>query len=189
MEQERQKIYTTIAIVAVVSLLLSCMIGALAGGIAGFLVGQRQAEMVAERVIEREWGNLPPLGEILRPWYEQQPIPQPYPEYPPFEQTPPEQTGALILEIIPGTPADEAGLKAGDVITAVDRTPIDPRHPLPEVIGQYEPGDRVTVSFLRAGREDSVRIELGRHPDDPERAYLGVHVSMGTRLEFEPPGD
>jgi membrane-associated protease RseP (regulator of RpoE activity) len=189
MEEEKRNTYTVIAIVALVGLVFSCVAGAVAGGLAGYWVGQRQAERVAEQVLEREWGNLPRSGMLPRLWREEPPAPEPLPRIVPPEEMPRTQEGALILEVVPGTPADQAGLMAGDVISAVDRAPIDRDHPLANMIEQYKPGDQITIYFWRANREDSVRIKLGEHPDDPERAYLGVRFQMLTRPEFELPSD
>jgi S1-C subfamily serine protease len=176
MEEERQKIYTVVAIVVVVGLLFSCVAGALAGGLTGFLVGRRQGKVAAEQTLERELSNLPGFRmEYPMPW--QEPIPLPG------------RAGALIVEVIANTPADRAGLEAGDIITAIDRIPIDANHLLPDAIGQYEPDDWITVHFWRANRQDSEPVKLSEHPDDPGRAYLGVYFEMMEGPGFESPHD
>ena len=48
-------------------------------------------------------------------------------------------------------------------------------HPLPEVIGQYEPGDRVVLQLQRGLEEDSVQVKLTAHPEEPGKAYLGIY--------------
>jgi membrane-associated protease RseP (regulator of RpoE activity) len=174
MEEERRKIYNLMAIVAVVVLLLSCVAGALAGGFAGFLVGRHQGQLAAERMLagsEDFWFHFPDMPE-------------------PWEQLPPGRgvTGAVVVEVIPGMPAEQAGLRVGDVIVAIDRTPIDQIHPLDEVIAQYEPNDRITLRFQRRGEERSVRVILGAHPDRSGRPYLGVRFEMMTTPRFELPG-
>jgi PDZ domain-containing secreted protein len=57
------------------------------------------------------------------------------------------------------------------------------------VVGQYEPGDRVTVYFLRAGEKESALVKLAAHPDDPERAYLGVSFETMPAMGFGSPHD
>jgi membrane-associated protease RseP (regulator of RpoE activity) len=179
MEEERRKIYNVMAVVAIVVLLLSCVAGALAGGFTGYLVGRRQGALAAERTlagIERFWSEIPEM-------------PVPLPEVTPFDDTEPfGTTGAAIVEVLPGTPAEQAGLRVGDVIVAIDRTPINGMHPLAQVISQYEPGDRITLRFQRRGEGQSVRIILGEHPDRPGWPYLGIRFEMMITPEFELPG-
>lgn len=172
--EERKNLYAIVIAIAVVGLLLSCVAGALAGGVAGLLVGRSQTRGVAE-------------GD--RPWIEE-PVPVPMPEQrdelPPFEMPPVGMRGALITEVLPGTPAEEAGLRADDVITAVDRIPINPNHPLSDVIAQYEPGDRVTLTIWRGGQRETLRVRLGEHPDLGGGPYLGIRYRMRAPSFNEP---
>jgi len=85
-------------------------------------------------------------------------------------------------------PAEQAGLRVGDVILAIDRTPINRMHPLADVISQYEPGDRITLRLQRDGEEQSVRVILGEHPDRAGWPYLGIRFEMITVPEFDLPG-
>jgi S1-C subfamily serine protease len=192
MEKEKQNIYTVVAIVVLVGVLLSCVVGALAGGATGFLVGRRQGQAAAERALEQGWRDLPRFGvEVPMPWRGEGRIPEPDPEgaVPPFGVQPLGMEGALITEVVPGTPAEAAGLEADDIIIAVDRTPIDSSHLLQDVIRQHEPGDRVTIRFWRADEEDAVLVKLAKHPDDPGRAYLGIYFQVAPWPGFEPPSD
>lgn len=180
MEEERQRIYTIVAIVALVAVVLSCAAGALAGGVAGYLMGQRQGEIAAERALGQRGDVFPSLPEM--------PVPLPeLEEELPFEGLPGGRVGAVILEVIPGMPADEAGLRVGDVILAVDEVPVDRNHPLSDVISQYEPGDRIRVTYWRTGGQMSVVIRLTENPDAPGQPYLGVRyqMNMRPRLEFQ----
>ncbi|NIV29026.1 MAG: PDZ domain-containing protein, partial [Anaerolineae bacterium] len=52
--------------------------------------------------------------------------------------------GAIITEVMPDSPAEQAGLQAGDVVAAVDSQRVGPAGNLARLIRQYEPGDRVT---------------------------------------------
>jgi serine protease Do len=97
--------------------------------------------------------------------------------------------GALVLDVVEGTPAEAAGLRAGDIIVGVDQTPIDANHPLPDVMGMYEPGDRVTIRAWREGAESRLRIRLGEHPEAPGQAYLGVVFEMVQSLDWQLPQD
>jgi predicted metalloprotease with PDZ domain len=167
-ETER-KIYTTVVIVALVGLLFSCVAGALAGGVAGFLVGQRQGRIAAEQAVSGAVQVMPRFRQL-----------------PGFGATPSGVEGALIVDVVSGTPASEAGLQAGDVIVAIDRTPVDGNHPLGDVIGQYQPGDRVTVQYWRGEQQESVTVRLTQNPEVAGTPYLGVYFEMQNSSQ---PGD
>ena len=73
--------------------------------------------------------------------------------------------GAVITQVIPGSPADEAGLSTGDVITAVDETEIDSAQTLIDTIQSYAPGDVVTLTVERDGESLDVTVTLGERPE------------------------
>jgi serine protease Do len=62
--------------------------------------------------------------------------------------------------VISGSPADKAGLKEGDVITAVDGTKVDDRHSLTALLDQHSVGDTVTLNVLRNGNQKTVQVTL-----------------------------
>jgi hypothetical protein len=66
-----------------------------------------------------------------------------------------------ILAVLSGSPAEEAGLQAGDIITWINNVELDYNHDLSSIIATFKPGDEVTVSYLRSGMENSVKIKLG----------------------------
>lgn len=82
------------------------------------------------------------------------------------------QNGAFIAPnndsanppVIPGSPADTAGLQAGDVITSVDGKNIDQTHSLTALLSQHQPGDRVKLSVIRDGKTIDVSVTLGTVP-------------------------
>jgi serine protease Do len=95
-----------------------------------------------------------------------QPIPE-FPETPELAERPwlgvgfvMTDEGALITEVVPGSPADESGLQNDDVIAEVDGRAVTEARPLDELILRYEPGDRVELTVLRQGRERTVRVRL-----------------------------
>ncbi len=71
-------------------------------------------------------------------------------------------SGALIDQVMPGSPAADAGLRPGDVITKVNDQVLDEEHPLLTVMLRYRPGDKVRLTIIRDGREQNVEITLGR---------------------------
>ena len=69
--------------------------------------------------------------------------------------------GALVDSAEPGTPAAEAGLKAGDVITKLNGQSVKDSADLTRQVGALKPGDKAAISFLRDGTEKSVDLTLG----------------------------
>lgn len=88
------------------------------------------------------------------------------------EQTLPVTEGALIgglgeqEAVVAGSPADEAGLQAGDIITAVDGLAVDRSNPLDLQVLRYAPGDAVTLDVLRDGESLQLEATLGTRPAD-----------------------
>ena len=66
--------------------------------------------------------------------------------------------------IVPGSPAEQAGLEAGDIITAVNGQALDGQHPLDLVTSQLAPGQTVTLEVLRDGQTLTIQVTLGTRP-------------------------
>jgi serine protease Do len=74
--------------------------------------------------------------------------------------------GVLISSVAPGSPAEKAGLGAGDIITAVDDESIEEPVDLPNVISEKEPGETVTVGLVSRGKAERKDIELAESPEE-----------------------
>jgi S1-C subfamily serine protease len=72
--------------------------------------------------------------------------------------------GALVTAITAGSPADHAGVMVHDVITKVNDQAIDDQHPLKDVLRQYAPGTRVSLTVYRGGKTQTLQVTLGTHP-------------------------
>lgn len=70
--------------------------------------------------------------------------------------------GALITAVEPGSPADRARLRIGDLLVAVERRSVRGPADLAAAIRARRPGDRVTVTLVRDGRRTEVVVGLGR---------------------------
>jgi len=70
-------------------------------------------------------------------------------------------SGAVILSVTAGSPAASAGLVEGDVIVAVDGTPITSADDLQKVIGQDKPGQRVTITYYVGDSKRTTTATLG----------------------------
>ena len=76
------------------------------------------------------------------------------------------ESGAIFAEVVPGGPADAAGMNSGDVITALGSAEIADSGDLLATLRDYRPGDDVTLTVVRGGRgnEESVEVELEELP-------------------------
>ena len=72
--------------------------------------------------------------------------------------------GAGIAEVRPGTPAESAGLRNGDVVTEIDGTKVADADELRRLIDAKSPGDSVELTILRGGTERTLEVELGARP-------------------------
>jgi S1-C subfamily serine protease len=91
--------------------------------------------------------------------------------------------GAIVFSVTVGSPADTAGLKQGDLVTAIDGTALNTPQALVTAIAAHKPGDVVTVSVQHQGAPTStdIKITLGDNPNKKGTAYLGVSVG-GRRM-------
>jgi serine protease Do len=69
--------------------------------------------------------------------------------------------GALVSSVEKGGPADQAGLRSGDVIRKVDGEPIVASGDLPALIGEKKPGTRITLDVWRQGERHEISARLG----------------------------
>jgi S1-C subfamily serine protease len=82
-----------------------------------------------------------------------------------FDYSPPTNSGALVCSTFPGDPASKAGVKAGDVITAVDGHSVSSDTQLTGTMGQYGPGDTVSVTWVsRGGQRHTSSLTLASGP-------------------------
>jgi S1-C subfamily serine protease len=75
------------------------------------------------------------------------------------------KNGAFITEVSIGSPADEAGLLMKDVITAVDKTKISTSADLIKALLNYSAGDVVNLTYVRDGKEHTIKIKLASQKD------------------------
>ncbi|WP_067456960.1 trypsin-like peptidase domain-containing protein [Actinomadura macra] len=115
----------------------------------GFAIPINQGRRVAEEIIRTGTVKQAKLGVLPDPRYQ--------------------QGGARILPqgvngqdpVTKNGPADKAGMKPGDVITALDGKPIEDATDLIAQIRSRAPGDRIKVTYQRGGKESTVEVTLG----------------------------
>lgn len=78
-------------------------------------------------------------------------------------------SGALIAQVLPGSPAEAGGLREGDIIVRFSGYDIDLSSDLPHVVGKLKPGEKVPVLVVRGGAKKTVQLVVGELPEDPEQ--------------------
>jgi len=94
----------------------------------------------------------------------------------------PAESGVLVARVVPGSPADEAGLEGGsrnvvvdgesytlggDIITAIDGEPVESAEEVRSVVNDKEPGDELEVEVRREDSTETLTLTLGRRPATP----------------------
>jgi TonB-dependent SusC/RagA subfamily outer membrane receptor len=91
------------------------------------------------------------------------------------------ETGALVKEVVSGSPAEKAGLLAEDRILSVDGQKVDGPESLIQIIGAHQPGDKVVVAWTRGKKSMKSTIVLDK-PQAPK-------IVEGFRLPDMPEGE
>ena len=74
-------------------------------------------------------------------------------------------SGGAESGVVPGSPAEAAGLADGDIVTKVQGVLIDELHPLQDLLVQYSPGTVIVLDVLRAGATVQISVTLGIRPN------------------------
>ena len=87
--------------------------------------------------------------------------------------------GALVASVTKDSPADKAGLQAGDVIRQVDGQPIVASGDLPAWVGQAQPGQKARLSVWRQGKSVELTATLGDASDKGKNALAKADEAVG----------
>jgi 2-alkenal reductase len=124
--------------------------GAIAEGL-GFAIPVNTARSVAEQIIQKGYVSRPYMGirwQLITPrvaaLYDL-----------------PVQWGVYVTEVIPNSPASQAGIRRGDIIIRVGDTTLDENHSYINALFQHKPGDIVTVEIARGSKTIEVQVRLG----------------------------
>jgi 2-alkenal reductase len=127
--------------------------GAVAEGL-GFAIPSNTVKAVAEQLIEQGHVERPYLGihyQVITPQIA-------------VERDLPIASGILVESVEPDSPVARAGLRVGDIITAVDGRPIGADTSLVNLLMEYQPGEEVILTLVRGGQERSLAVELDTYP-------------------------
>ncbi|MCZ7585906.1 MAG: DegQ family serine endoprotease [Deltaproteobacteria bacterium] len=100
-----------------------------------------------------------------------------------------EAKGALVGNVLTGSPAEKAQLKSGDVIVRFDGKDVAASRDLPIIVADTEIGKSVNVEIVRDGKTMTVEVEIGLMPDDagePEEQDHGGELGLVVQdIPFE----
>jgi serine protease Do len=100
-----------------------------------------------------------------------------------------EPMGALVANVVPGSPADEAGLKRGDVIVRYDGKKVKDMHALPRLVADTPVGEEVALVVMRGGKKRPLQVTIGELKSEaapkaetgkPEESKLGLSLQELT---------
>ncbi len=77
----------------------------------------------------------------------------------------PVEEGSVVLEVVPGSPADRAGMQPGDIVVAIDDEPITSAEDLLAVLRGRDPGDEIELTVVRDDGEETLSATLADLPD------------------------
>jgi serine protease Do len=81
--------------------------------------------------------------------------------------------GAQVTDVIPGGPAQKAGLAPGDVVVAVNGVPVKSNTEMTREVAKSQAGDVIHLDVFRDGKERTVDVHSGTRPSDAELAQNG----------------
>ncbi|MEW6286610.1 MAG: trypsin-like peptidase domain-containing protein [Chloroflexota bacterium] len=117
----------------------------------GFAIPINTAAAIAQQIIQKGYFARPYLGIRFQPVN-----PSIAARY-----NLPAKWGVYVMEVVEGSPASKAGLQQGDIITKVGDVAIDENHSYVNTLFTHHPGEQVTLTVVRDGKEMQVQVTLG----------------------------
>ncbi len=93
------------------------------------------------------------------------------------------QTGALVADVTPGGPAEKAGLKHGDVITAFNGHKIDDFSELPGIVADTPVGSQAKVLAIRQGKEKTFDVTIGELTEEQIASIPAQTQDLGLTVK------
>ncbi len=132
----------------------------------GLAIPSNTVSRVMNDLIEHGRVIRPHLGVIIDDWVD-------------YSDVEPEK-GVLIVDIAPGSAADEAGLLPGDIIVSMGGRDVQYMAQLFDRLLEYFPGDTVSITYFRDEQQEEIVVTLGERPD---------HFELEVEPELEDPAE
>jgi serine protease Do len=149
----------------------------------GFAVPSNLVKPVVQELIKE--------GKVVRGWLgvtmvsikdakDDDRIKKTWSDLPPGQPIPAE--GAYILIVHPESPAKKGGLENGDIIQAINESPVADSSELIKVISSRTPGEVVDCHIWRKGTEKILKVKLGKRPETLAAEQLGITKEPGNTV-------
>lgn len=93
--------------------------------------------------------------------------------------------GALVGQVLEDSPAQKAGIQAGDIIIGFDDQTISHSSELPPMVGRTRPGVEAPLKIIRDGKQETLSVTIEELPDDPQRQAAAAEPALGNRLKLK----
>jgi serine protease Do len=90
-----------------------------------------------------------------------------------------DRKGALVADVVPGGPADKAGIKRGDVITAYNGKEVQDSHHLPVLVAATPVNQDANVTIIRNGAEQKISLKVAQLPGEKTVSEKTPHPAAG----------
>lgn len=83
------------------------------------------------------------------------------------------EDGVLITDVEEESPAEDAGMKPGDILSQIGGEAVEVTDDVLEILGDYDSGEEVELSIVRSGKAQKINVELG----ESDHGYGGIHIA------------
>jgi serine protease Do len=90
-----------------------------------------------------------------------------------------DRNGALVADVTSGSPAEDGGLRRGDIITGFDGQAVNDSHDLPALVAATPVDKQVTVTVRRDGKERQLSVKVGKLPSEQAKRGQAVQPAKG----------
>jgi serine protease Do len=100
-----------------------------------------------------------------------------------------DRKGALVIDVVPGDPADKAGIEPKDIIVSVNGKPVDSSRELTRMIANVGVGEKADIQVIRNGKQKNFKVTIAKRDEEkiarqgeiePEKDELGIRVAKIT---------
>lgn len=92
--------------------------------------------------------------------------------------------GALVSQVVPGSPAEKAGVKVGDIIVGYAGQAINDSGDLPPLVAGTKPGEKKTLTVIREGRQRTLEVRVGEFPGQGKVRLAAAEQGDRVRLNL-----
>jgi serine protease Do len=96
-----------------------------------------------------------------------------------------ERKGALVSDVTKDGPAEKAGIRSGDLITAFNGKEILDEHELPALVAVTRPGTKVAVKVIREGKEQTFTVAIAEMEGETEKRAADTELAKGSGLTVQ----